>query len=201
MIPGESRKAVKIRHGHGVSHPVRVEANVRNARKSAESAMEHLARDNVLDRSSATIYAHIEIQRLFPHRNEKAKVALLSQVFLGDLQFNGLVGFLKATQKGRRRLAHLKIDGAVLDLDDDVVIELAIERMKNVVSGPGSVIFGIAPVKMMVVHKRTIHDNAAVRLQGPCNSIGRVRRRASVTRRAGAAFGVRLHQEPSEVWN
>ena len=92
-------------------------------------------------------------------------MALLTRVFLGDLQLDGFVCFFESAEKWRYRFARLKIDGAVLDLDDDVVVELAIERVEIIVSGFGAVVLGIAPVEMMVVDKGAIENDAAMRLE------------------------------------
>ena len=76
----------------------------------------------------------VEVENFFPHRREEDHVALLAGVFLRDLQLDGFVGFFEAAEKWRDGLARLEIDRAVLDLDDDVVVELAVERMKIVVA-------------------------------------------------------------------
>ena len=55
-------------------------------------------------------------------------MARLAEVFLGDLKFDRLVGLLERAEQRRGRLADLEIDRAVLDLNYDVVVELAIER-------------------------------------------------------------------------
>src|SRR5437899_4891323 len=87
----------------------------------------------------------------------------------------------------------------MLDLHDDVVIELAVERMENVISGPGTIVFGIAPIEMMVIDKGAIHDDAAMRLQSACNHVCGIRWTAPIARRSGTAFGVRFDQETGEV--
>ena len=57
---------------------------------------------------------------------------LLAGVLLRDLQFNRLAGLLKNGEERRGRLAHLKIDWPVFDLDYDVVLKRAIEWTKVV---------------------------------------------------------------------
>ena len=52
----------------------------------------------------------------------------LADVLLRDLQLDRLVGLLERAEERRRRLADLEIDRPVLDLHDDVVVELAVER-------------------------------------------------------------------------
>ena len=88
---------------------------------------------------------------------------LLPGVFLRDLQFNALVRFLQPAKKWRDRFAGLEINGPIFDLDDDVVVELSVERMKNVVRCASAIIFRIAPIQVMVVNERPIEKNSAVR--------------------------------------
>ena len=126
-------------------------------------------------------------------------MALLAGVFLRDLQLDRFVGFFEAAEKRRDRFARLKIDRAVLDLDDDVVVELAVERMKIVVGGAGAIVFGIAPVEMMVVDEGAIEDEAAVRFERARDDVGGVSGRAVVGRRAESAFGIGFDDEAAEV--
>ena len=53
-------------------------------------------------------------------------MALLTQVLRRNLQFDRDVALRYGSKEWRRRLADLEVDGAVLDLDDDVVVELAV---------------------------------------------------------------------------
>ena len=53
-------------------------------------------------------------------------MTLLVRLFLGDLQLNRFMRFLQATEQRRNWLTDLEIDGAVLDLDDDVIGRLAV---------------------------------------------------------------------------
>src|SRR5580704_11951282 len=107
---------------------------------------------------------HVEVEDFLPHWREENDVVLLACVFLRDLEFDRFIGFLEAAEEWRNRFARLEVDRAVLDLDDDVVIELAVERMEIVVGGFGAVVFRIAPVEMMVVDESAIEDEAAMRI-------------------------------------
>ncbi len=71
---------------------------------------------------------------------------LLAGVFLRDLQLYCCIRVFDPAKQRRHRLAYLKVDRAIFDLDDDVVIELAIQRMKDVVSGFGAVVLEVGPV-------------------------------------------------------
>src|SRR5262249_52639493 len=101
-------------------------------------------------------HAHIEIQDLFPHGREKTKMALLACVLLCDLQLDRLIRAAQAAKQWRCRLAYLEVDGPILDLNDDVVVKLSIERMEIVIRCLGAVILRLLPVKMVVVNKCAI---------------------------------------------
>ena len=122
----------------------------------------------------------------------------LARIFLSDLQFDRFVRFLETTEEGRDRLARLEIDRPMLDLDDDVVVELPVERMKIVVRGLARSFFEIAPVEMMVVDERAIENDAAVRLESVRDDVARVGRRTMIRRRTEPPFGVGLDDYAAE---
>src|SRR5215467_12070162 len=101
---------------------------------------------------------------------------LLAGIFLRHLQLDGFVGFLEAAEKGRNRLARLKVNRPMLDLDDHVVVELAVEGMEDVIGGARPVGFSVAPVEMVVVDERSIENEAAMRSERSRDGIRRVRR-------------------------
>src|SRR5580693_5095612 len=109
---------------------------------------------------------------------------LLAGVLLGDLQLDGFVGFLEPGEQRRRRFACLEVDRSVFDLNDDVVVELSVERMKMVVSGVRPIILWPTPVEMMVVDKCAIEDDAVVRLERARDYVARVGGRPVVRRGA-----------------
>src|ERR1700684_76897 len=109
---------------------------------------------------------------------------LLTGVFLRDLKLDRFVRFFEAAEERRDRLAGLEIDRAMLDLDDDVVVELPVERMKIVVSGLGAIVFRITPIEMMFVNEGAIEDEAAVRFQCARDHIRSVGGSAVIRRRA-----------------
>src|SRR5258707_5115904 len=116
-------------------------------------------------------------------------MVLLTSVFLRDLKLDGFVGFFEAAEQRRNWFARLEIDWAVFDLNDDVVFELAVEGMKIVVGSFSAVIFGVAPVEMMVVNERTIEDNTAMRFECTGDDVGGVCGRAAIEGRGEAGFG------------
>ena len=105
---------------------------------------------------------------------------LLPRVLLRDLQFDALVRLLQSAKKWRHRFAGLKINGTILDLDDDVVVEFSVQRMEDVISGPGAIVLQISPIQMMVINKCAIEKHASMWPQRARNHIGRVSRRSPV---------------------
>ena len=113
----------------------------------------------------------------------------LAEVLLRDLQFDRLIGLLQRAEERRGRLAHLEIDGAVLDLHDHVVVELAVERLEVVVGGAAAVVLRIGPVHVVVVDEAAVEEQAAVRLAG--RAPPRWRRRRGCGRRWRGRRGLR----------
>ena len=124
---------------------------------------------------------------------------LLPGVFLRDLQLDGLIRMRHGSEQRRRWLAHLKINGAVLDLNHYVIFELSIQRMEVVVSGAGAICLDVTPIQMMVVNECPIHQHAVMRRERAGDDVGGVGGSASVLRRAGAAFGVGFDHETAEI--
>src|SRR5450755_1111330 len=115
--------------------------------------MKSFSRHEIFHWSAGSFGLHIEIEYLLPQRREKTEVPLLAQIFLRNLQFDGLVRLLQSREQWRSRLPHLKINRSILDLNDDVVVELPIQRMKNIVRRSGSIVLRIAPVQMVVLNE------------------------------------------------
>src|SRR4029077_6257745 len=124
---------------------------------------------------------------------------LLPCVFLGDLQFDSFVGAAQSGKQRRHRLPHLKINWPILDLNDGVVVELSIERMKIIVRGLRAIVLRTTPTKIMVVNKCPIKNYAAVRLERVCNHVRGISVSASVSRRSRASFGIGLHHKAAEI--
>ena len=91
---------------------------------------------------------------------------LLARVLLRDLQFDGFIGAAQSGEQRRRWFADLEINRPILDLNDRVVFEGAVEGMKIIVGGPRPIVFQVTPIQMVVVDEGAIEDDAAVRLQG-----------------------------------
>src|SRR5213075_2849950 len=136
-----------------------------------------------------------------PHGDEENHVALLAEVLLSDLELDRLAGVLERGEERGCGLADLEVDGAVLDLDNDVRFQLAVEGVEVVVAGAGAVSFEIVPVEVVVVDEAAIEDEAAVRFERAGYSVGGFGGGAVVLRGAYAAFGVGLDDEAAEVWD
>ena len=93
------------------------------------------------------VEAQVEVEHLLPYGGEVDDVGLLSKVLLRDLELDG--GRVAAQVAEEREDGHLdlEVDGAVLDLDDDVGLEPAVELVEEVDSGVGAVCF---PVERLV---------------------------------------------------
>src|SRR6185369_5744103 len=143
----------------------------------------------------------IKVENSLPHGRKKNHMPLLAGVFLCDLYFNCRVGFLQSSKEWGHGFACLKIDRPVFDLDDDVVIEFSVERMKNVIGRTRAVVLGISPIEMMVVNKCTVKKNSSVWFQCARNTIRSIGWSASVAGRARTAFRICFHHKPTEIRN
>ena len=198
-VPGEAAETVEVRHGHRVMEPVGVEAYVGYSDEAAEWLMEGFAFDDFFYRGAAILCAEVGVEGGLPHGDEEDHVALLAEVLLGDLQLDGLAGVLERGEEGRDGFADLEVDGAVLDLDDDVGFELAVEGVEVVVAGAGAVGFEVVVVEVVVVDEAAVEDDAAVRFEGAGYGVGGFCWRSVILRGAYAAFGVGLDDEAGEV--
>src|SRR5579871_2648713 len=188
-IPGETSEAVEICQRKRTAEPVRVETDVGNSGEAACRAMESFPGNDLFHWRMAAVHAQIEIEHALPHGRDEYQVALLPEVLLRDLQLDGLIRVLKAAKQRRRRLSHLEVDGAVLDLNDYVVVELAVERMEIIVSRLGAIVLEIGPVEVMVIDESTIENVSTVRLQRARDYICRIRRSSSVGCGTQLSFG------------
>ena len=126
-VPRQPAEAIQVRHREVIARPVLFEPHVGNSHEAAGGPVEDLARHQRLHRCWGGGCVHVEIECLLPHGRQEDRVPGLPHVLLGDLQFDRLVGLFERAKQRGSGLAHLEIDGAVLDLDDDVVVELAVE--------------------------------------------------------------------------
>ena len=140
-VPCEAPKTIQVCHRQRTAEPIRIHADIRDPGEASNWTMKGFSADQILDRARFAIRPHVEIEDFFPHRNQKTEMLLLTRIFLRDLQLDGFIRALQTCEERRYWLAHLEIDRTVLDLDDYVVVERAIERMKIVIRRFRSIIF------------------------------------------------------------
>src|SRR5207245_1228129 len=116
-----------------------------------------------------------------------------------NLQLNRLICLQHCAEQRRGWLAYLEVDWPVLNLDDDIVVELAVEGMEVVVGGASAVSFRITPVQVMVVNEGAVEQDSGMRTKRSGNHVGSISGAAAILRRAGAAFGIRFDYESGEV--
>ena len=97
-IPRQASVAVEVGLREVVAQPVVVQAHVDHAHEAAGGPMKGAAGDQRLDGRGPRGGVHVEIERLFPHRNQEDRVARLPEVLLGDLQLDGLVGLFERAE-------------------------------------------------------------------------------------------------------
>src|SRR5580692_8449809 len=184
-----------------MAQPVSIHADVHDRNESARGATKNSTRHNVLHRGRVLAGMHIEIENFFPHGYKKTQMPLLARVFLRDLQLDGRICFLEAAEERRHRLPHLEVNRSMFDLDDHVVVELAVERMEVVVRRACTIVFRISPIEMVVVDKRTIEDDAVMRRKGAGNYVGGIGRRPAIGRGTEAALRIRLDDNAGKIRN
>src|SRR5216683_3771048 len=156
-----------------MSQPARVHPNIRDANEPAHGAMKRAARYEIFQ--PCGVSACVQVDRL--------------------------VRFLKPAEERRNWFARLEVDGAIFNLNDDVIRKFAVEWMKNVVGSFGPIIRGIAPIKMVVIDKRPVENDPAVRCKGVRDRVGRLCGRPVVGRRTCPALGVRFYDKSAEIRN
>src|SRR5262245_27487338 len=87
----------------------------------------------------------------------------------------------------------------MLDLDDDVVLELAVERMEVVVGSFCPIVLEVVPVEMMVVNESAVENDSVMRFECARDDVGGVSRCAMVERRAELPVGIGFDDEASEI--
>src|SRR5690554_304644 len=118
-----------------------------------------------------------------------------AKILLRDLHLQRDIGFLQRAKQWRERLSGLKVDGAVFNLHNDVVAELAVQRFKLIV--------GLAkPITLLGgVHKRTPKHQTVIGGDGIGQHIGAIGVMAVVILRTGLALGVGFNQKAAKIGN
>ncbi len=148
----------------------------------------------------------VEAQSLLIQRAQVHQMRREAEIFLGDLQFQRDRSASHGAEQRMRRLAGLKIDGAVFDLQQHVAMEPTVERHELIESLHGAIlaavvrlIVDVSPAMRIRIDEGAPNDDSAVRRQGVRKHIGTVGMRSMVVLRPGLAFRIRLHQESAEV--
>ena len=124
---------------------------------------------------------------------------LLPGVLLRHLQLDRQPGLRHRGDHRGDRLARLEVHRPVLDLQDDVVVEPAVQRREVVVRRPRAVGGPVAPVLVVVVDERAPEHRAAERRQRPASRFAPSAWLRPYANGPGLPLGVRLHDEPAEV--
>ena len=133
------------------------------------------------------------VQRLAPHGGEEGDVVRVAQILLRDLQLGHQARAGHGVEERRNRLARLEVDGAVLDLDDDVRGKLSVER--------GELDVGLLGAVRVIgrIDKSPPDDLAAVWTQRIGQEICPLGMRTAEVARAGLTLAVGLDQKAAEV--
>ena len=117
-----------------------------------------------------------------------------AEVLLGDLDLEHQRRLRHGAEERVERLARLEVDGPVLDLEQDVRREPAVEGLERVVGGRGPVGAGLR-----VVDEGAPHHHAVVGGQGGGQQVRAVDVAAMVGVRPRLALAAGLDQEAAEV--
>ena len=117
----------------------------------------------------------------------------VAKVLLGYLQFGHNRGFLHGTKKWTERFSWLKIDWAILNLNNYIVAELPIEWHKFGISLFCSVF------ARCLINKGTPHYNTSVRFKGIGQHVCAIGMSTSKILRTRLSFTVCLNQKPSKI--
>ena len=132
VVPREPAEGVPVRLGEGMAAPVAVVADVRDGGDAAEQGAPAVGPEGAVrearHRPSRPQREGVRIEHLLEQRRQVREVRSLSQVFLGDLQLQHRGRGRDRREQRVKRLARLKVDGAVLDLQADVGAEKPVER-------------------------------------------------------------------------
>ena len=119
-----------------------------------------------------------------------------AEVLLRDLKLRHELCLRHRTEERVERLARLKVNGAVLDLQQNVRREPSVEGLQVVVAGRGPVVAGLR-----VVDEGAPHHDPVVRGERGCEHVRAVGVRAVVGARPRLAFAVGLNEKTAEVWD
>ncbi|MNW46356.1 hypothetical protein D3C74_236480 [compost metagenome] len=179
--------------------PVGVAADIRYCGESAVTGGVQRTVHDPFDGRSFAFQMAVKVQYFLPLGYEIADMVLLPGIFLGDLKLDHLVRQRHRAQQRRYRLAHLKVNRTVFDLQDDVLFESPVQRDEMIVGGPCPIRLAVSPVLLAVVNEASPDHEPAVRLQRLGQHIGAVGMIPPIGERSRPVLRIRLHQEPAKV--
>ena len=124
------------------------------------------------------------------------QVGLLAGVLLRQLNLQCLLCPGHTEEQGGDRLAHLEVQRAVLDLQHNVMVKLAVQRSVVFIGGPGPVRYVVPPVLPAVVDKAAPEQCSPVWSKRLRQHVGALRVGPFIGERPRAMLGIRLDQEP-----
>ena len=193
-VPRHATERIPVRLVEDRPAPVAVDADIGDPGDAGQLVAFQRSVDHLGDGRSLAPGQRIALQRLLEQRAQIGKVGRLAQIFLGDLEFHHQRRLGHRAEQRVEGFARLEVDRAILHLDDDIVGELAVERLEVAIGLLGAIV-GI----VMGIDEGAPHHDAAMRLDRSRQHVGAVGMGALIILRAGLALAVRLHQEAAEI--
>ena len=134
-------------------------------------------------------------EKLLPQGSQVDQVARLSGVLLRNLQLGHIGGLANLVEDGAVWLARLEVERSVLGLQDDILAEIAVQRLEL----RDGLLHAVFALVVGSIDEATPDDGAAVRLQCVSQHIRTFGVGAVVVARTGLSLAVGLHQEATEV--
>ena len=134
-------------------------------------------------------------EEFLPHRSEIDQMVGSAQILLRNLELHH---HRRLLQRGKQRaigLARLEVHGAVLDLDNDVVDKLPVQR-HELLTG---LIRTVAALRL--IYEGAPHHDALMRFQNLTQHVGTVGMCPSKVLRPWFTLGVGFYEESAEVGN
>jgi len=134
-------------------------------------------------------------EELFPHRSEIDEMKCLSGIFVCDLQFSHLRGFLHIVEDRRIRLARLKVERSVFGLKDDIVAEVPVHRFEL----RHSLHHAVLAFVVGAIDKGAPYHLSTIGPQGVGEHVGSVGVTAVIVSRSGLSLAVGFDKKSTEV--
>ncbi|MNC31270.1 hypothetical protein D3C75_795850 [compost metagenome] len=126
---------------------------------------------------------------------------LLTSILLGYLKLDYLIGALHRSEQWRHWLPNLEIHRSVLDLQEYIIPELAIQRLKVIISRPRTIRRAVPPVLHAVIDKAAPNDKSAMRFKRIRQHICSIGMISSISKRSRTMLGIRFDHKTAKVGN